>query len=102
MYGLCCGQVQPGLPNRMRRLRGWVLDGLDIDGQVDVYSMRCRHVQHRLDEHGLHNLRRGLRDQYSHCDGSKHMYSLCGRQVQRVFSNRLLRLRGWLRDQYPD
>ena len=58
MYSLYCGQVQRGLPNRLRRLRGWLLDGLDIDGQVDVYGMRCRHVQHGHDKHGLHNLRR--------------------------------------------
>ena len=57
MYGLCCGHVQRGLPNRLRRLRGWVLYGLGIDRRIDVHIVLCWSVQHRHDEHGLHDLR---------------------------------------------
>ena len=64
MYGLCCGHVQRGLYRRLCQLRGRLLHGPDIDRRIDLHSMYCWHVQHRHDEHGLHNLRRGLRDQY--------------------------------------
>ena len=56
MYGVCSGQTQPRLPNRLRRLRCWFFDGLWIDGRNELHIVRCWHIQHRRDEHGLHNL----------------------------------------------
>ena len=81
--------LQRVLHRRLRQLRGRLLHGRGGDGRIELHSVRCRHLQHRRDQHGLHFMRRQQLLEYGG-DGRIELHGLPDEQCSGGGSDELL------------